>query len=157
MPRIGKSQIGLHRRLAVPYRQHAHAVGDVLDRDLGAQLVEAELVGEVLRQRAGRVDQEAAAMAGRGFGDQEIGRDLALWRQQRAEPAKAGLQQRDICGDEAVEEVAGILAADLDHAPVRKKRCFHKLNRPLLTCFLKLAFKFLGKRRSRISHGNVRR
>ena len=64
-------------------------------------------------------------MAGGGFGDQEIGRDLALRRQQRAEPAKAGLQQRDVCGDEAVEEVAGILAADLDHAPVRKKRCFH--------------------------------
>ena len=125
MPRIGERQIGLHRRLAVPHGQHAHAVGDVLHRDLGAQLVEAELVGEVLRQRAGRIDQEAAAMAGRGFGDQEIGRDLALRRQQRAEPAKAGLQQRNVCGDEAVEEVAGILAADLDHAPVWKKRCFH--------------------------------
>ena len=52
MPRIGKGQIGLHGGLAVPYRQHADAVGDVLDRDLGAQLVEAELVGEALRQRA---------------------------------------------------------------------------------------------------------
>jgi hypothetical protein len=120
-------------------RLHAHSIGDVLHRDLGAQLVEAELVGEVLRQRAGRIDQETAAMAGRDFGDQEIGRDLALRRQQRAEPAKAGLQQRDVCSDETIEEVAGILAADLDHAPVRKKRCFHEVNRPLLTCFLKLA------------------
>ncbi len=46
-------------------------------------------------------------MAGGGFGDQEIDRDLALRRQQRAEPAKAGLQQRDVCGDEAVEEGRG--------------------------------------------------
>ena len=81
-------------------------------------------------------------MAGGGFGDQEIGRDLALRRQQCAEPAKAGLQQRDVCGDEAIEEVAGILAADLDHAPVRKKRCFHSLKRPLLQCILKFFLKF---------------
>jgi hypothetical protein len=33
-------------------------------------------------------------------------RDLALRRQERTEPAKAGLQQRDVCGDEAIEEVA---------------------------------------------------
>ena len=66
-------------------------------------------------------------MAGGRLRDQKIGRDLALWRQQRAEPAKARPQQRDVCGDEAIEEVAGILAADLDHAPVGKKRCFHSL------------------------------
>ena len=64
--------------------------------------------------------------------DQEIRGDLALRRQQRAEPAKARPQQRDVGGDEAVEEVAGILAADLDHAPVGKKRCFHALKRPIL-------------------------
>ena len=74
VPRIGKGQIGLHGGLAVPYRQHAEAVGEVFDRDLGAQLVEAELVGKPLRQRARRIDQEAAAMAGRRLGDQEIGR-----------------------------------------------------------------------------------
>ncbi len=58
-------------------------------------------------------------MAGGGFGDQKIDRDLALRRQERAEPAETRLQQRDIRGDEAIEEAAGILAADLDHAPVR--------------------------------------
>ena len=123
--RIGEGQIGLHRRIAVPCRDYAETVGQIFDRDLGAQLVEAELVGEALRQRAGAIDQETAAMAGRGLGDQEIDDDLALRRQQRAEPAEAGPQQRHVGGDEAVEKVAGILAADLDHAPVGKKRCFH--------------------------------
>ena len=36
-----------------------------------------------------------------------------------------GRTQLDIRGDEAVEEVACVLAADLDHAPVGEKRCFH--------------------------------
>ena len=72
--RIGKRQIGHHGGIAVPGREHAEAVGQVLDRDLGAQPVEAELVGERLRQRARAVEQEAAAMAGGRFGDQEIRR-----------------------------------------------------------------------------------
>ena len=38
---------------------------------------------------------------------------------------RQGAQQRRVCGDEAIEKVAGVLAADLDHAPVGKKRCFH--------------------------------
>src|SRR6266446_106044 len=54
-------------------------------------------------------------------------RDLALRRQQRAEPAEAWAKRRNVRGDEAVEKVAGVNAADLDHAPVGKKRCFHKV------------------------------
>ena len=38
---------------------------------------------------------------------------------------RPGLKQRHVCGDEAVEKVARVLAADLDHAPIGKKRCFH--------------------------------
>ena len=64
-----------------------------------------------------------------------------------------GCSSVDIGRDEAVEEVARVLAADLDHAPVGKKRCFHSLKRPLLTVFLK----FLGKRKWRISHAKLRR
>ena len=71
---IGEGQIGLHGRHAVPGREHAEAIGEILDRDLGAQFVEAELVGERLRQRARAVDQETAAMAGRRLGDQKIRR-----------------------------------------------------------------------------------
>ena len=51
--------------IAIPGREHAETVRQIFDRDLGAQLVEAELVGERLRQRARAVDQETAAMAGR--------------------------------------------------------------------------------------------
>ncbi len=64
-------------------------------------------------------------MAGRRFGDQEIHNYFALWRQQRPESPEAGPKQRNICRDEAVEEVARVLAADLDHAPVGEKRRFH--------------------------------
>ncbi len=67
--RIGERQIGLHGGIAIPRREHAGIVRQIFDRDLGAQLVEAELVGESLRQRARAVDQETAAMAGGGFGD----------------------------------------------------------------------------------------
>jgi len=94
----------------VPHREHAQAVGQVLHRDLGAQLVEAELVSKAFCQRARYVDQEAAAMTAWGLRDQEIHGDLALRRQQRAEPAKARPQQRDVGGYEAIEEVAGVLA-----------------------------------------------
>src|SRR5260221_183789 len=90
-----------------------------------AALVEIELVGEPLCQRAAGVEQETAAMAGWRLGDQEINRYLALRRQQRAEPAKIRAQLRYVGGDQAIEKVAGVLAADLDHAPVWKKRCFH--------------------------------
>ena len=86
---IGEGKVGLHGGLAIPGREHAEAVGEILDRDLGAQFVDAELVGERLRQRARAVDQEAAAMAGRRLGDQEIRNDLALRRQQRPETADA--------------------------------------------------------------------
>jgi len=64
-------------------------------------------------------------MAGGRFGDKKIRHDLALRRQQRAEPAEARLDQADIGGDEAIEKIARGLAADLDHAPVGEKRCFH--------------------------------
>ncbi|MGY4362130.1 hypothetical protein ACVW0J_008623 [Bradyrhizobium sp. i1.7.7] len=54
--------------------------------------------------------------------DQEIHDDLALRRQQRTESPQARLQPVEIGRDQAVEEVARVLARDLDHAPVGKKR-----------------------------------
>src|SRR5262249_53466053 len=135
-PRIGERKIGLHRGLAVPGRDHAHVVGKVLDRDLGAQLVKAELVGKVLGQWPRAIDQEAAAMAGWCLRDQEVEDDLALRGQQCAEPSVSWRQLRHICRDKAVEKVTRILAGYLDHAPIGKKRCLH---------VAKFLFKFLLK------------
>lgn len=119
---IGEGEIGLGRWLAVPGREHAEILGQVFHRDLGPQLVEFQLGGEAVGKRLRAIDQEPAAMTGRRFRDQKIHDDLALRRQQRAESAEARLQLVDIGRDEAIEEVARILARDLDHAPVRKKR-----------------------------------
>ena len=123
--RIGKCQVRLDAGLAVPHREHAKTGRQIFHNGLGTQLVEAELVGERLRQCARAVDQEAAAMTGWGFGDQEIHHDLALRRQQRAEPAKARLDQVDIGGHKAIEKIARAFAADFDHAPIGKKCHFH--------------------------------
>ena len=67
---------------------------------------------------------------GRRFGDDEVGNDLALRGQQRAEPRLAGLEVVDVGGDEAVEKVSRAVADDLDHAAVGKKGSFHALGFP---------------------------
>ena len=99
---------------------------------------------------ARRVDQEAAAMASWHLGDQEIDDDLALRRQQRAEPGLPRFELVDISRDEPVEEVAGVLARDLDHAPIWKKRCFHAQN----WLFFQVPWESLS---SRISPAKLRR
>ncbi len=63
--RIGEHQVGPHNRLAVPGREHTEVAGQILDCHLGAELVEAELVGQAFRQRDGHIEQEAAAVARR--------------------------------------------------------------------------------------------
>ena len=65
-------------------------------------------------------------MTGGGLGDQEIHYDLALRRQQCAEPAETGRELRHVGGDEPVEKIPRILARDLDYAAVGKKRCLHQ-------------------------------
>ena len=129
MTRIGEARLRRGAYGAGPDRDHAELVGEIADRDLGAELVDVELVGERLRQRAGNVEQEALAAVGRRhLGDQEIDDDLALRRQQRAESGLARMQLADVGGEEPVEELACIVAADLDHAPVVEKRRFHSKN-----------------------------
>ena len=123
--RIGERQIRRYGRIAVPCREHAKTVRQILDRDLGAQSVEAKLVRERLRQRARAVDQEVAAVAGRRLGDQKIRCYFALRGQQGPKAGEAGPKQRNVRRDEAVEKVARAITVDLDHAPVGKKRCFH--------------------------------
>src|SRR3974390_2933493 len=64
-------------------------------------------------------------MAAWCLGDQEVDGDLALGREQRAEAPLSRLKLRHIGGDQAIEKVARVLAGNLDHAPVGKKRCLH--------------------------------
>jgi hypothetical protein len=77
-------------------------------------------------------------MAGGRFGDQEIHNYLALRRQQGPEPAQARPQQRHIRGDKAVEKVARVLAADLDHAAVGRNAAFIEQN-SLVPCQTKVS------------------
>src|SRR5260370_7751192 len=56
--RIGERQIGLHGGIAIPRREHAEIVRQILDRDLGAQLVETKPFRQALRQRARPVPPE---------------------------------------------------------------------------------------------------
>src|SRR6185437_7670247 len=84
---IGEGEIWLQGHLTIPRGEYTEAVGKIFDADLGAQSVEGEFVGKRLRKRFRAINQKAAAMSGRRLGDQEIDRDLALGRQQRAEAA----------------------------------------------------------------------
>ncbi len=84
------------------------------------------------------------------LGDQEIDDDLALRCQQRAKPGLPRRELFDIGRDKAVEEVAGVLARDLDHAPIWKKRCFHAQN----WLFFQVPWESLS---SRISPAKLRR
>ena len=123
--RVGIAEAGLGRAGAVPDRQHAERLGQVLDDHLGAQLVEVEPLHQRRRQRARAVEEDSRRRRRRRFDDDEIDDDLALRREQRG---KAGMARRhlvEVGGDQPVEELAGVVAGDLDHAAVGKKRCFH--------------------------------
>ncbi len=99
---IDKAVVG-RASFAVPCRQHRQGV-DALDRHLGAQLVEIELLREVVGQRFRAIDEEAAAVIRAGFDHEEIGDDLALRRQQRGVARSARRQRLDIAGHKVVEK-----------------------------------------------------
>ena len=109
----------------VPDRHHAERLRQILDDQLGAQLVEVEPLHQRGSERARAVEEEAAAVGGLGLDRDEIGDDLALRRQQRGKAGMAGLDLADVGGHQPVEEFAALVARDLDHAAVGKKRCFH--------------------------------
>ncbi len=130
-PRIGiaKPVFGI-ARLPVPHRHHAEHLGQVLRQHLGAQLVEIELVHQRRRERARAVEEEAAAVRRRRLGHDEIHDDLALRRQQRGKARLLRADLADIVGGEPVEEAPGVVAGDLHHAAVGKKRCLHRISMP---------------------------
>ena len=112
---------------------HAASTPRLSDRfstvDLGAQLVEAELGrrGPSASARGQSIRKPPPWPAGASV----IRKSVVILpcgvssAPNRPRPGRASV---DVGGDEAVEEVAGILAADLDHAPIGKKRCFHAEN-----------------------------
>ena len=105
---------------------HAERLGQILDDHLGAQLVEIEPLDKRRGERARAIEEEAAAVAGRRLGDDEIGNDLALRRRAAPQSARApGVTLSDVGGHKPVEEVARVVAGDLDDAAIGKKRCFH--------------------------------
>ncbi len=122
---IFEREIGPDRRNAIPHRKHTELRGQVLDDNLCPQFVNAETVGEGLCERQRNVEHESAAMGCGRFRHQKVRDDLALRRQQRAEPAKSGPKQVHIRGHKAIQEFAGVLAAHLDDAAIRQKCCFH--------------------------------
>ena len=87
----------------------------------GAELVEVELVHQRLGDGARHVDEEAAAVLRRRFDDDEIGDDLALRGQQRAEARLAGTEIEDIGADEPMQKAPRVVAGNLEHAAVGKK------------------------------------
>src|SRR5262249_17852999 len=93
--------------------------------DLGAQFVEIQLFHKVWCQRTRAIEEEAAAILGQCFGDDEIDDDLALRGQQRG---KRGLARRDlgrVIGHKPIEKESGGVSEDLHHAAIGKKSCLH--------------------------------
>jgi len=126
-PRVGVDQTVFGRARAVPDRHDAQHLGQILADRLGAQLVEVELLDEARRKRPRAIEEEAAAVRGRCLGDDAIDNDLALRRQQRAEPRLLGRDLGDVRRQEPVEKGARVGACDLDHAAVGEKCRFHAI------------------------------
>src|SRR5208282_344688 len=104
---------------------NAEHLGQVLDDKSGTQLVEVELVEKRLGERSRDVKKKAAAVPHRRFDDDEIGDDLALRRQQRAETCLARAELEDIGANEPMEKAPRVFAGNLEHAAVREKGSLH--------------------------------
>jgi len=95
-------------RGAVPNRHDSGIIGDVLDYDLGAQLVEAEPFDQRRPQRSRAVEVEIVAGGSIGIHNDEVDDDLALGREQRRKAGQGGRDLAQVGGHEPVEELAGI-------------------------------------------------
>ena len=125
--RIGIDQAVFGVRRAVPHRQHAQHLRQILGDHLGAQLVEIEPLHQRTRQRARTVEEEAAAVGGRRLGYDAIDDDLALRGEQRAKARLPGSNLGDVGRQQAVQEAARVLAGDLDDTAVGEKCRFHAI------------------------------
>ena len=110
---------------AVPGREHAERLRQILDDDFGAQFVEIEFFDERRAERSRGVEKEAAAVRRRRLGHDEIGNDFALRRQERAETCYAGRQVQNIRGDKPVKKIPRAVAGDFNDTAVREQGGFH--------------------------------
>ncbi len=88
------------------------------DRDLGAQLVEAEPLGEIGRLGRSAVEEVGRARFGRNARHQHIEQNLALGRKQRGIAGLARTQPPDVVGQKALQETGRVLAGDAHHAAI---------------------------------------
>ncbi len=114
------SPYGARRR--APERDDAELGALVGDRDLRAQLVEAEAPGEIGRLRGGAVDEEGRARFAWDAHDDHVEQDLALRRKQAGVTRLATVQRLDVVGEKPLQEGRGVLAAHAEDPAVVEKR-----------------------------------
>ncbi len=131
--RIGIDQAVIRDPLAIPQRQHAQRLREILDRDGRAQLVEIQLVDQGFCERARAVDEKAAAVRGRRLGHDAVGHDLSLRAEQRRKAGPFGRHAADIGREQPVQKASRRLAAHFDDAAVGKQCCLHVLDDPWRT------------------------
>jgi len=123
--RVAVAQAVFGDHAAVPDCEHAERLGQILDDELGPQLIEVEPLHEGRGERARAIEEKAAAVGGRRLRQDEIDNDLALRGQQRAKARGGRRHLGDVAGHEPVEEFARVVAGDLDDAAVGKQRGLH--------------------------------
>ena len=124
-PRIGIAQAKFCRAAAVPGGEHAEHRGEIFDDHLRAEFVDVEFGNQCDAKRPLHVEEEAAAILRRRLGDDEIGDDLALRRQQRAEARRPGLELENVGGDKPMQKVPRAVTGDFDHAAVGEQGSLH--------------------------------
>ena len=95
---IGIAETVFGSAAVVPGGEHAEHLGEVFDEDFRAQFVEINLATRAV-QSARHIEKKSAAVFRRGLGDDEIGDDFALRRQQRAKPRRSGRELENVGGD----------------------------------------------------------
>lgn len=124
----GQASVAHARRLGrglgpIPGGRHAERrVGG--HRHLGAQTIEPEPLDEVGLALGGDVETEAIVRAGY----QEIELDLALGRQQRAEPRLALGQRLNVAGEDALQEGERVRTRDGNDGAVRQQGDRHGIS-----------------------------
>ena len=122
---IDQAKIGI--AVALPDRQNAEHLGQILADYLGAQLVEIELLHEVAGERPRTIEKEAAAVFGCRLCHNAIDDDLALRRQQCAEAGLYRANLGDIGRQKPIQKCPGVGAHDFDHAAIGEKCRFHAI------------------------------